>query len=45
MYRKMADDRRADPARLAEGHVEGDPDAVIDRLADLLPLVDGWSKD
>lgn len=28
-----------------KGHVEGDPDAVIDRLADLLALVDGWSKD
>ena len=26
-----------------KGHVEGDPDAVIDRLADLLAVVDGWS--
>jgi putative hydrolase of the HAD superfamily len=24
------------------GHTDGDPDAVIDRLADLLPIVDGW---
>ncbi len=24
------------------GHTEGEPDAVIDRLADLLPIVDGW---
>ena len=26
------------------GHVEGDPDAVIDRLGDLLAVIDGWSK-
>ncbi|MGH8971502.1 MAG: HAD family hydrolase, partial [Actinomycetes bacterium] len=26
------------------GHVEGDPDAVVDRLADLLSLVDGWNS-
>jgi putative hydrolase of the HAD superfamily len=25
------------------GHVEGDPDAVVDRLADLLDVLDGWS--
>ena len=25
-----------------KGHVEGDPDAVVDRLADLLAVVDGW---
>jgi putative hydrolase of the HAD superfamily len=24
------------------GHTDGDPDAVIDRLADLVALVDGW---
>ena len=24
------------------GHVEGEPDAVITRLADLLPIVDSW---
>jgi putative hydrolase of the HAD superfamily len=28
-----------------KGHVEGDPDAVIDRLADLLGVVDGWSTE
>lgn len=27
------------------GHVEGDPDAVVDRLADLLAVVDGWSAE
>jgi len=27
-----------------KGHVEGDPDAVIERLADLLAVVDGWSR-
>jgi putative hydrolase of the HAD superfamily len=25
------------------GHVEGDPDAVIQRLADLLPILDAWN--
>jgi putative hydrolase of the HAD superfamily len=25
-----------------KGHVEGDPDAVVQRLADLLAVVDGW---
>jgi putative hydrolase of the HAD superfamily len=25
------------------GHTEGEPDAIIDRLADLLPIIDGWS--
>ncbi len=25
-----------------KGHVEGDPDAVVDRLADLLAVVDSW---
>ncbi len=25
-----------------KGHVEGDPDAVVDRLGDLLAVVDGW---
>jgi putative hydrolase of the HAD superfamily len=25
------------------GHVEGEPDAVVDRLADLLPVVERWS--
>ena len=25
-----------------KGHVEGDPDAVVERLADLLAVVDGW---
>jgi putative hydrolase of the HAD superfamily len=25
------------------GHTEGDPDAVVERLADLLPIIDGWS--
>ena len=25
-----------------KGHIEGDPDAVVQRLADLLPVVDGW---
>jgi putative hydrolase of the HAD superfamily len=25
-----------------KGHTEGDPDAVVQRLADLLPVVDGW---
>ena len=24
------------------GHIEGEPDAVITRLADLLPIIDGW---
>ncbi len=28
-----------------KGHVEGDPDAVIYRLADLLPAVDGWRSE
>lgn len=27
-----------------KGHVEGDPDAIIDRLADLLGVLDGWSR-
>ena len=27
-----------------KGHVEGDPNAVIDRLGDLLAVIDGWSK-
>lgn len=26
-----------------KGHVEGDPDAVVERLADVLPVVDRWS--
>ena len=26
-----------------KGHVEGDPDAVLDRLADLLTVVDDWT--
>lgn len=25
-----------------KGHVEGDPDAVISRLSDLLPMIDSW---
>ena len=25
-----------------KGHVEGDPDAVVERLADILAVVDGW---
>jgi putative hydrolase of the HAD superfamily len=25
-----------------KGHVDGDPDAVVERLADLLAVVDGW---
>jgi putative hydrolase of the HAD superfamily len=25
-----------------KGHIEGDPDAVVERLADLLPVVDAW---
>jgi putative hydrolase of the HAD superfamily len=25
-----------------KGHIEGDPDAVVQRLADLLAVVDGW---
>jgi putative hydrolase of the HAD superfamily len=25
-----------------KGHVEGDPDAVVQRLSDLLPVVDAW---
>jgi putative hydrolase of the HAD superfamily len=24
------------------GHVEGDPDAVVQRLADVVDVVDGW---
>ncbi len=28
-----------------QGHVEGDPDAVVQRLADLLGVVDGWLAD
>jgi putative hydrolase of the HAD superfamily len=28
-----------------KGHVEGDPDAVVQRLADLLPVVDGWLEE
>lgn len=24
------------------GHTDGEPDATVDRLADLLPIVDGW---
>jgi putative hydrolase of the HAD superfamily len=31
-----------DPARPA-GHVEGDPDAVVQRLGDLLAIIDGWN--
>jgi putative hydrolase of the HAD superfamily len=27
------------------GHVEGEPDAVVERLADLLPVVERWSAD
>lgn len=27
-----------------KGPVEGEPDAVIDRLADLLDVIDGWSR-
>ena len=27
------------------GHVEGDPDAVVQRLADLLPVIDAWLDD
>lgn len=26
-----------------KGHVEGDPDAVVDRLADLVAVLDGWT--
>jgi putative hydrolase of the HAD superfamily len=26
------------------GHTEGEPDAVIERLADLLPIIDQWRK-
>jgi putative hydrolase of the HAD superfamily len=26
------------------GHTDGEPDAVLDRLADLLPLVDSWTS-
>lgn len=26
-----------------KGHVEGDPDAVVDRLSDVLAVVDGWA--
>ena len=26
-----------------KGHVEGDPDAVVDRLADLLAVIDAWN--
>jgi putative hydrolase of the HAD superfamily len=26
-----------------KGHVEGDPDAVVQRLGDLLAVVDGWN--
>lgn len=26
------------------GHTDGEPDAVIERLADLLPIVDGWRR-
>ena len=26
------------------GHSEGEPDAVIQRLADLLPIVDEWNR-
>jgi putative hydrolase of the HAD superfamily len=25
-----------------KGHVEGDPDAVVERLAEVLAVVDGW---
>ena len=25
------------------GHVEGDPDAVVQRLGDLLGIIDGWN--
>jgi putative hydrolase of the HAD superfamily len=24
------------------GHTEGEPDAIIDRLSDLLPIIDEW---
>jgi putative hydrolase of the HAD superfamily len=27
-----------------KGHVEGDPDAVVDRLADLLAVIDAWAS-
>ena len=27
------------------GHTDGEPDAVIDRLADLLPIIDEWRTD
>jgi len=27
-----------------KGHVEGDPDAVVNRLGDLLAVVDGWRR-
>ncbi len=27
------------------GHTDGDPDGVVDRLGDLLALVDGWCRD
>ena len=27
---------------LQRGPVEGEPDAVVSRLADLVPLIDGW---
>ena len=26
-----------------KGHVEGDPDAVVQRLGDLLEIIDGWN--
>jgi putative hydrolase of the HAD superfamily len=27
------------------GHTEGVPDAVVERIADLLPIIDGWRRD
>ena len=32
----------SDIPSVQRGHTEGEPDAVIQRLPDLLPLVDGW---
>jgi putative hydrolase of the HAD superfamily len=26
-----------------KGHVEGDPDAVVQRLSELLPVVEAWA--
>jgi putative hydrolase of the HAD superfamily len=33
----------SDIPRDQRGHVEGEPDAVVERLTDLLPLVDAWT--